>query len=107
MLPRLSTTVLLLPAMLLACIAALPPVTAAEDLAKIDLARVAQVFASHATPGEEFKIDNAIDGDPATKWVGESHPLSFQPANIVSSSTRRWSCAAWCWFRSSSARSWR
>jgi len=50
---------------------------------KIDLASRAKIFASHATPGDEFKIENAIDGNPETKWVGEAHPLSFQPANIV------------------------
>src|SRR5688500_8440897 len=50
---------------------------------KIDLQREARILASHATPGDEFKIENAIDGDPETKWVGEAHPLSFQPANIV------------------------
>ena len=83
MLLRLCTTVLLLPAMLLSCIAALPPVMAAEDLAKIDLARGAKVFASHVTPGAEFAIANAIDGDAETKWVGEDHPLMLQPTNIV------------------------
>jgi hypothetical protein len=50
---------------------------------KIDLQKEARIYASHATPGDEFKIENAIDGDPETKWVGEAHPLSFQPANIV------------------------
>jgi len=50
---------------------------------RLDLARRARIFASHATPGDDFKIANAIDGNPATKWVGEGHPLSFQPANIV------------------------
>jgi hypothetical protein len=52
-------------------------------LRKMDLRSEARIYASHATPGEEFKIENAIDGDPETKWVGEAHPLSFQPANIV------------------------
>jgi hypothetical protein len=64
-------------------LANLAPAASGEELVRIDLARRAQIFASHATPGEEFKIENAIDGDPATKWVGEGHPLSFQPANIV------------------------
>lgn len=50
---------------------------------RIDLQREAKIFASHATPGDEFKIENAIDGLAETKWVGEAHPLSFQPANIV------------------------
>jgi arylsulfatase A-like enzyme len=51
--------------------------------AKINLLQSAKIFASHATPGDEFKIENSIDGDRETKWVGEAHPLSFQPANIV------------------------
>lgn len=50
---------------------------------RINLARDARIFASHATPGDEFKIENAIDGRPETKWVGEAHPLPFQPANLV------------------------
>src|SRR5688500_19888836 len=50
---------------------------------KIDLQSEARIFASHATPGDEFRIENTIDNDPETKWVGEAHPLSFQPANIV------------------------
>src|SRR5688500_12672879 len=50
---------------------------------KIDLQREARILASHATPGDEFRIENAIDKDPETKWVGEAHPLSFQPANLV------------------------
>jgi hypothetical protein len=54
-----------------------------DDVVKVDLARRAKVFASHATPAAEFAIENAIDGDPESKWVGESHPLSFQPTNIV------------------------
>src|SRR5688572_33313598 len=50
---------------------------------RIDLRTEARIFASHATPGDEFRIENAIDKDPETKWVGEAHPLSFQPANLV------------------------
>ena len=50
---------------------------------KMDLRSEARIYASHATPGDEFRIENAVDGDPETKWVGEAHPLSFQPANIV------------------------
>jgi hypothetical protein len=61
---------------------ALPLRTAAQT-SQINLLREAKIFASHATPGDEFKIENAIDGNPDTKWVGEAHPLSFQPANIV------------------------
>src|SRR5262245_59064131 len=53
-----------------------------ESGGRIDL-RGVRIVASHATPGDEFKVENAIDGDPETKWVGEAHPLSFQPANIV------------------------
>src|SRR4051812_3027144 len=56
---------------------------AAELDRKIDLQKEAQIIASHATPGDEFKIENAIDNNAETKWVGEAHPLSFQPANIV------------------------
>ncbi|MBM3835124.1 MAG: discoidin domain-containing protein [Verrucomicrobia bacterium] len=75
---RLGFTLLLL---LLTCL----DLRSAEPTAagKIDLARDAKIFASHATPGDEFKIENAIDGNPETKWVGEAHPLTFQPANIV------------------------
>jgi len=51
--------------------------------ARVDLARHARIFASHATPGEEFQIGNAMDGNPETKWVGEGHPLSFQPTSVV------------------------
>lgn len=56
---------------------------AADNDRRINLQTEARIFASHATPGDEFKIENAIDGNPETKWVGEAHPLSFQPANIV------------------------
>ena len=59
------------------------PRRSAKSPCAIDLSRAARIFASHATPGDEFKIENAIDGDPKTKWVGEGHPLGFQPANIV------------------------
>ena len=55
----------------------------AHGAEKIDLQRDARIFASHATPGDEFRIENAIDNNTETKWVGEGHPLSFQPANIV------------------------
>src|SRR5688572_16563094 len=59
--------------------------TAAEPppLKPIDLSQGVKIFASHATPGDEFKIENAIDRNLETKWVGEAHPLTFQPANIV------------------------
>jgi len=67
----------------LALLAGLPCAALGEDLVRVDLARHARIFASHATPGEEFQIGNAIDGNAETKWVGESHPLGFQPANIV------------------------
>lgn len=58
-------------------------ILAAENDRRIDIQTEARIFASHATPGAEFRIENAVDGDPETKWVGEAHPLSFQPANIV------------------------
>ena len=64
-------------------VAGLPPAAMGEDLVRVDLARHATISASHATPGEEFAIKNAIDGDPETKWVGESHPLGFQPTSVV------------------------
>ena len=58
-------------------------VVGAADLPRIDLAANARVFTSHVTPGDEFAIANAVDGDPETKWVGEGHPLTWQPTNIV------------------------
>src|SRR5688572_4780866 len=64
-------------------LAALPGFGAENPDRKINLQSEARIFASHATPGEEFRIENAIDGNPETKWVGEAHPLTFQPANIV------------------------
>ncbi len=54
-----------------------------EDLVRVDLTRHARICSSHATPGAEFDVRNAIDGDPETKWVGESHPLGFQPSSVV------------------------
>jgi hypothetical protein len=57
--------------------------SASSPPVKIDLSREARIAVSHATPGDEFKIENAIDANLETKWVGEAHPLSFQPANIV------------------------
>ena len=40
-------------------------------------------MASHATPGEEFAPANAIDSRLETKWVGEAHPLTLHPTNLV------------------------
>src|SRR5688572_24362036 len=70
---------------ILLCLVCALPLDAAEPSGqrKINLQTEARIFVSHATPGDEFRIENAIDNDPETKWVGEAHPLSFQPANIV------------------------
>ena len=64
------------------------PVTQITDLStgekagrKIDLATEAKLTASHHTT--EWVIGNAIDGDPKTQWVGEGHPLTWQPTNII------------------------
>lgn len=59
------------------------PAAQGEELIRIDLSRHARLVASHATPGEEFAPANAIDSNLETKWVGESHPLTFQPTNLV------------------------
>jgi hypothetical protein len=48
---------------------------------KINLATEAKLTASHHTT--EWVIGNAIDGDPKTQWVGEGHPLTWQPTNII------------------------
>ena len=48
---------------------------------KIDLRKEAKLTASHHTT--EWVIGNAIDGNPATQWIGEDQPLSWQPTNIV------------------------
>lgn len=48
---------------------------------KIDLKKEAKLTASHHTT--EWVIGNAIDGNPATQWIGEDQPLSWQPTNIV------------------------
>src|SRR5688500_15763340 len=48
---------------------------------KIDLSAGAKLTASHTTT--EWKIENAIDGDPKTQWIGEGHPLTWQPTNII------------------------
>jgi len=58
-------------------------IASAEALAKINLARSARLFATHTEPADEFDIRHATDGDTQTKWVGQSHPLSWQPTNIV------------------------
>ena len=49
-------------------------VLAPGDLVPIDLRAGARIVATHATPADEFKVENAMDGDRATKWVGEGHP---------------------------------
>ena len=48
---------------------------------KINLASEASLTASHTTT--EWKIANAIDGNPETQWIGEGHPLTWQPTNII------------------------
>jgi hypothetical protein len=48
---------------------------------KVDLTKEATLTASHHTT--EWVIGNAIDGNPATQWIGEDQPLSWQPTNIV------------------------
>ncbi len=51
--------------------------------AKVDLAQEAKAFATHTAGDEEFWIGHVIDGDPATHWVGEGHPLTQHPTSIV------------------------
>lgn len=48
---------------------------------KIDLSTEAKLTASHTTT--EWVIANAIDGNPETQWIGEGHPLTWQPTNII------------------------
>ncbi len=48
---------------------------------RIDLSKEAKLTASHTTT--EWKIENAIDGDLKTQWIGEGHPLTWQPTNII------------------------
>ncbi len=48
-----------------------------------DVARGARISATHWTRDDEFRPQNAIDGDPATKWVGEGHPLTAHPTNLI------------------------
>src|SRR3990170_320488 len=64
-------------------LASLASAAMGEDLVRIDLARHAKLTASHATPGEEFAPANAIDSNLETKWVGEAHPLTLHPTNLV------------------------
>ncbi len=48
---------------------------------KIDLKKEAKLTASHHTT--VWVIENAIDGDTSTQWIGEDQPLSWQPTNII------------------------
>ena len=48
---------------------------------KINLATEAKLTASHTTA--EWKIQNAVDGNPKTVWIGEDQPLTWQPTNII------------------------
>ncbi|MHC4399898.1 MAG: hypothetical protein ACYTG0_09485 [Planctomycetota bacterium] len=53
------------------------------ELVKIDLGTQAKAYATHATDDDEFRIENAVDGSLGTHWVGEAHPLTQHPTNIV------------------------
>jgi hypothetical protein len=48
---------------------------------KLNLAQEAKLTASHKTIG--YKIEDAVDGNLKTQWVGEGHPLTWQPTNII------------------------
>src|SRR5687767_5347842 len=48
---------------------------------KINLVQEAKITASHKTVG--YKIEDAFDGNLKTQWVGEGHPLPWQPTNII------------------------
>jgi hypothetical protein len=49
--------------------------------AKINLAAEAKLTASHTTEG--YDIKHAVDGNPATVWVGKGHPLTWLPTNVI------------------------
>ncbi|HAK97244.1 MAG TPA: hypothetical protein DCM87_20210 [Planctomycetes bacterium] len=57
------------------------PFTAA-DLVKIDCSRAA-AYATHTTDADEYHVRHIIDGDLANHWVGEGHPLTWQPTNVI------------------------
>ena len=57
------------------------PFTAA-DLVKIDCSRAA-AHATHTTDADEYHVRHIIDGDLANHWVGEGHPLTWQPTNVI------------------------
>lgn len=64
----------------------LPPEEAsaeAGDLTRLELKERAKAFATHTAGADEFWIGYAIDGDLATHWVGEGHPLTEHPTSIV------------------------
>ena len=48
---------------------------------KVNLVQEAKITASHKTVG--YKIEDAFDGNLKTQWVGEGHPLPWQPTNII------------------------
>lgn len=49
---------------------------------KIELKR-ARIFTTHVAEGDDYKVADAIDGNSTTKWVGEGHPLPWQPTSVV------------------------
>jgi len=51
--------------------------------ARIDLAKEAKLTASHTTAGGDYEIEHAVDGNPATAWVGKGQPLTWQPSNVI------------------------
>lgn len=55
----------------------------ADDLTQIELGARVRGFATHTAGAEEFRIEHALDGDLATHWVGEGHPLTQHPTSIV------------------------
>ena len=57
-------------------------VTQAEELTKIDLTH-AEAFATHTAGADEYDVRHVIDGNVATHWVGEGHPLTEHPTSIV------------------------
>ena len=55
----------------------------ADELTRIDLAGRVKAFATHTAGADEFHIRHALDGDLATHWVGEGHPLTEHRTSIV------------------------
>ncbi len=61
---------------------ALDAAPAAADLVKIDCLR-ATAHATHTTEADEYHVRHVIDGDLTNHWVGEGHPLTWQPTNVI------------------------